>query len=98
MKHLVASILLLTGLGCSDPHVAALQQLGANIKHNAQGEVEFVDLSGRVSLDAQGALSRSDSSVTDAALIHLTSLPHLEVLWLQKTRSKTRLKSLTPRY
>ena len=90
MKHLAASILLLTGIGCSDPQVSALQQLGANIKHNAQGEVEFVDLSGRVSLDAQGDLSRSASSVTDAELIHLASLPHLKVLWLQKTQRRKR--------
>ena len=86
MKRLSGIMLLLTGMGCSDPQVSALQQLGANVKHNAQGEVKFVDLSGQVSLDEQGDLSRSGSRVTDAGLIHLAGLTQLEELWLQKTR------------
>ena len=89
MRHAITRLLgcwLLLGLvgcGSSDP-TAALEQLGAKVKRNAQGEVLEVDC--------------RNTEITDANLVHLSGLTTLEWLGLPSQitdQSLVHLKGLT---
>ena len=65
MKRLLGLLLVLGVVGCGDP-VAKLEDLGAKISRNEQGDVVGVELEG--------------TQITDAGLVHLAGLTNLQEL------------------
>ena len=76
MKRLLGLLLVMGMVGCGggeeDP-VSALEEIGARIKRNEQGEVTNVVITGV-------------SRFTDAEMVHLKNLINLQGLRLQKTK------------
>ena len=66
MKRVLGLLLVMGIVGCG-----GLEQLGAEIERNSEGEVVKVDLVG--------------TQVTDAGLVHLRSLSNLTMLSLEDT-------------
>lgn len=73
--------------GCGPPDsVVALQEMGAEIARNSQGEVDYVDLSGDLVFDDRtGNLLRIETEVTEAGLSHLQGMTALQELRLSDT-------------
>ena len=71
MKRLLGLLLVMGMVGC-DLSVARLEDKGAKITKNEQGEVVEVDLYG--------------TQITDAGLVHLKDLTNLQRLYLDQTQ------------
>ena len=71
MKRLLGLLLVMGVVGC-DLSVARLEDKGANLTKNEQGEIIEVSL--------------WDTEITDAGLVHLKEQNNLEYLWLDGTK------------
>ena len=94
MKRLLGLLLVMGIVGCGIP-VARLEDKGAEITKNEQGEVVEVRLSGTRITDAGLADLKGLTSlqtlelprqITDAGLVHLKGLTNLKSLSLYKTQ------------
>ena len=95
MKRLLGLLLVMGMVGCGVP-VARLEDKGAKITKNEQGEVVEVDLYGTQITDAglvhlKGltnlqTLNLDGTKITDAGLVHLKGLTSLETLSLNRTK------------
>ncbi|MEE3372616.1 MAG: hypothetical protein VX346_24990 [Planctomycetota bacterium] len=94
----VLAVSVVAGCGSADP-VVALQEMGAEIARNSQGEVDYIDLSGDLVFDDRtGNLLRIETQLTEAGLSHLQGMTALQELRLSHTeigdRSLLYLKDL----
>ena len=96
MKRLLGLLLVVGMVGCGIP-VARLEDKGAKITKNEQGEVVRVNLFGTKITDAGMAdlkgltnLQKLDLAIcrkiTDAGLVHLVGLTNLQSLYLRRTK------------
>ena len=93
------AVSMVVGCGPRDP-VVALQEMGAEIALNSQGQVDYIDLSGNLVFDDRtGNLLRIETRLTEAGLSHLQSMTALQELRLSHTeigdRSLIYLKNLS---
>jgi hypothetical protein len=81
----VLAVLMVVGCGPRDP-IVALQEMGAEIARNSQGQVNYIDLSGDLVFDDRtGNLLRIETQVTAAGLSHLQDMTALQELRLSHT-------------